>query len=79
MIVLSDSMLRHQKPDILYKCGNKVNIRFYVGATTKDITDHLGPAMRKKPDGIIIHADTNDLSISNNINTMKYAKSITFD
>ena len=53
-----DFMLRHQKLDILSKIVNKVNVTFYPSATTKDITDHLRPAMRKKPDVIIIHTGT---------------------
>ena len=36
--------------------------------------DHLRPAMRKKPDTIIMHTGTNDLR--NDINTMKYIRSI---
>ena len=70
VIVLSDSMLRHQKPDIPSKSGNKVNVKLYPGATTKDITDHLRPVMRKKPDAVIIHTGTNDLT--SDANTMKH-------
>ena len=58
VIILGDSMLRHQKPDILSKSGYKVNVKFYPGATTEDITDHLWSAMRKKLDVIIIHTGT---------------------
>ena len=36
VIVLSDSMLRQQKPDILSRSGNKVNVRIYPGATIED-------------------------------------------
>lgn len=32
-----------------------VNIKFYPGATTEDITDYLRLAMRKTPRAIIIH------------------------
>ena len=75
VIRLGDSMLRHQRPDILSKSGNKVNVKFYPSATTEDITDHLRPAMKKKPDAIIIHTGTNDLM--NDVNTMKHVRSIT--
>ena len=68
MIILGDSILRHQKPDILSKSGNKVNVKFYPGATTKDI-NQLRPAMRKKPNVIIIYTSVNDLM--NDVNTMK--------
>ena len=60
VIILSDSILWHQKPDILSKSPNKVNVKFYPGATEEDITDHLRPAMRKKPDTIIIQTGIND-------------------
>ena len=59
VIVPSDSMLCHQKPDILSKSDNKVSVKFYLGATTEDIMDHFRPVMRKKPDVIIIHTGTN--------------------
>ena len=68
-------MLWHQKPDILSKSGNKVNVKFCPSTKTKDITDHLRPAVRKKYDAIIIHASTNDLT--NDVNTMKHVRSIT--
>ena len=68
-------MLWHQKPDILSKSGNKVNVKFCPSTKTKDITDHLRPAVRKKYDAIIIHTSTNDLT--NDVNTMKHVRSIT--
>ena len=75
MIVLGGSLLQHQKPEIPLKSGNKMNIKFYPDSTTKDIRDHVRPAIRKKTDAIIIHAGTNDLT--NDVNTMKYVRSIT--
>ena len=68
-------MLWHQKPDILSKSGNKVNVKFCPSTKTKDITDHLRPAVRKKYDAIIIHTSTNNLT--NDVNTMKHVRSIT--
>ena len=35
------------------------------GATTQDMTDYLKPAINKKPDLLIVHAGTND--ITNNV------------
>ena len=67
-------MLPRQEPDILSKSGNKLSLYFYVGAKT-DITDHLRPIMRKKRDGIIMHAGTNDST--NDINTMEYVRNVT--
>ena len=74
VIVLGNSMLRHQKRDIIPKSSNKVHVRFYPGTTTEDITDHLRLTMRKKPDAITIHAGTNDLM--NDVNTMKHEETL---
>ena len=41
VIILGDAMLGHQKPDILSKSDNTVNVKFYPGATAEDITNHL--------------------------------------
>ena len=75
VIILGDSMLRHQKLDIILKSDNKVNVKFYPSATTEDITDHLRPAMRKKPGAIIMHTGTNDLT--NDANLIKHVRCIT--
>ena len=56
------------------RVGNKVNVKFYPGATTEGITDHVRPAMRKKPYAIIIYAGTHDLT--NDVNAIKYVRSI---
>ena len=58
VIIVGDPMLRNQKPDILSKSGNKVNVKFYPGVRSEDIADHLKPAMRKTSDAIIIHTGT---------------------
>ena len=68
-------MLWHQKLDILSMSDNKVNVSFYPGMTTEDMTGHLMPAMRKKLYAIIIHTGSNDLT--SDVNTMKYVRSIT--
>ena len=68
MIVLDDL-------GILSKRGNKVNVKFCPSTTTEDIIDHLRPAIRKKPDAIIIHTGINDLT--NDVNAMKHVRSIT--
>ena len=63
VIVLNDSMLQHQKPDILSKSGSNVNVCYYLGATKKDITDRFRRVIRKKPEAIIINVGTNNLKI----------------
>ena len=32
------------------------------GATTRDILNHIKPTLRKKPDVVIVHCGTNDLT-----------------
>ena len=39
-----------------------MTVRANPGATTRDILDHIKPALRKKPDVVIIHCGTNDLT-----------------
>ena len=54
---------------------NFVNIRFHPGTTTEDIVDFIKPVIRKKPDAVIIHAGTNDLT--DGTNAMKQVRKIT--
>ena len=69
IIIIGDSMLRYQRPKFLSRNNNFVNVRFHQGTTTEDIVDFITPVIRKKPDAVIIHAGTNDLT--NGTNTMK--------
>ena len=67
-------MLHYQRPKFLSKNNNFVNVRFHPGTTTEDIVDFFRPAIRKKPDTVIIHARINDLT--NGTNTMKQVRKI---
>ena len=67
-------MLRYQRPKFLSRNNNFVNVRFHQGTTTEDIVDFITPVSRKKPDAVIIHAGTNDLT--NGTNTMKQVRKI---
>ena len=75
IIIIGDSMLRYQRPKFLSRNNNFVNARFHQGTTTEDIVDFITPVSRKKPDAVIIHAGTNDLT--NGTNTMKQVRKIT--
>ena len=68
-------MLRYQRPNFLSKNNNLVNVIFHPGTTTEDIVDFIKPVIRKKPDAVIIHAGTNDLT--NGTNAMKQVRKIT--
>lgn len=41
--------------------NNRVFIKAFPGATADDMVDHIKPIIRRKPDNIILHADTNNL------------------
>ena len=41
---------------------HNVQVKRHPGATTRDIVDYVRPVIRKKPDCIILHAGTNDLT-----------------
>ena len=52
----------------------KVRVKNHPGATAEDICDHLKSEIRKKPDVVIIHAGTNDLT--NNSKSLENYKRI---
>lgn len=54
-------------------CKNhRVKIQKHPEATSTDILDHIKPVLRRKPNRLIIHAGTNDLT--NNVNLLKNVK-----
>ena len=67
VIIVGDFIVKHLTgPGISKK--NNINIKTNPGATTEDITDYIKPSIRKKPDFLLVHSGTNDLT--NGINTM---------
>ena len=71
--IIGDSMLYGINEKGLCK-GHKVKVRSYPGSTTEDICDYINPAIRRKPDVVIIHSGTNDLS--HEIQTINKMKSV---
>ena len=67
--IVGDSILNGIYEEGLQKAHN-VRVKPHSGATTTDIVDYLKPVIRKKPDCIIIHAGTNDLTSNEQIDTM---------
>lgn len=53
-----------------------MKVQNHSGTTTRDILNHIRQVMRKKPDCIIIHAGTNDLTSTNEINGIENLKNI---
>ena len=74
IIIIGDSMLRYQRPKLFTKNNNFVNVILHPGTRTEDIVDFIKPVIRKKPDAVIIHAGTNDLT--NGTNTMNQVRKI---
>ena len=73
VIVIGDSLLNGIDDRGLCKHHN-VKVRPHLGATTRDIADHVKPVARRKPDMVIIHCGTNDLT--NDVDTTKHLKEV---
>ena len=54
-------MLNNIDPKGLGK-KHQVKVRSYGGSTTKDMIDFIKPTIRKKPDVIVMHVGTNDIT-----------------
>ena len=68
VMTLGDSLVKGLKEYGLSKKQN-VKVQSFSGYTTENMLDIVKPAARRKPDPIIIHADTNN--ITRDTNTMK--------
>ena len=55
---------------------HNITIKRHPGATTRDIVDYVKLVIRKKPDCLIIHAGTNDLTNREGVNTIENFKMI---
>ena len=62
IIVCGDSMTNGLDNNGLSSKHNKTTIRSFSGATSADMVDFVKPFVDKKPDMLIIHAGTNDLT-----------------
>ena len=62
-------MVKFVKSENLSDQNYIANIRTNPGCTTEDIADYIKPIIRRKPDIILIHTGTNDLT--NSVTTMK--------
>ena len=54
--------------------NDQVQVKTHPGATTEDIIDYIKPTIRQKPDIVIIHSGTNDLT--NDVNTMSRVRKV---
>eukprot|EP00794_Sanderia_malayensis_P006441 gene6441-7172_t len=53
-----------------------VKVRAHSGATSADISDHIKPLIRRKPDCVTIHCGTNDITSKEEMDTIKNLKPI---
>ena len=51
-----------------------MQVKTHPGATTNDIIDYIKPTIRQKPDIVIIHSGTNDLT--KDVNTMSRVRKV---
>ena len=68
IFIVGDSLVNCIQENGLNK-QHDVQIKRHGGASTKDIKDHIKPVLRKKPNLIIVHAGTNDLT-NDRVNTI---------
>ena len=73
VFIIGDSMIKNITGTGISR-KNIVKMRPHPGATSIDICDYIKPALRQKPDVVIVHCGTND--IPNNINTVKKIKKL---
>ena len=73
IVVIGNSLIKNVNGRDVSR-GDSVKIRPHPGATTEDLIDYIKPAIRKNPDIVVIHTDTNDLQ--NNCNIVKKAKKL---
>ena len=69
VIVVGDSITKFLRSDELSTSERSVTVMKHPGCSTEDMTDYIKPIARKKPDTILLHVGTNDLT--KGINTMK--------
>ena len=69
VIVVGDSITKFLRSDELSTSERSVTVMKHPGCSTEDMTDYIEPIARKRPDTILLHVETNDLT--KGINTMK--------
>ena len=70
--MIGDSMVKFVKSENLSDVNYIANFRTNPGCTTEDIADYTKPIIKRKPDIILVHTDTNDLT--NSVNTISKVK-----
>ena len=73
-MIVGDSLVKYLRREKLSSKKNNVKVITHPGSTTEEMLDYIKQIARKKPDTLIIHTGTNDLS--NGVNTMKKVRKL---
>ena len=74
IMVVGDSLVKYLRREELSSKNNNVKVIAHPGSTTEETLDYIKPIARRKPDTLIIHTGTNDLT--NGVNTMKEVRKL---
>ena len=74
IMVVGDSLVKYLRQEELSSKKNNFKVITHPGSTTEDMFDYIKPIARRKPDTLIIHTATNDLT--NGVNTMKKVRKL---
>ena len=72
--MVGDSMTKFVRCEELSSKQNNVKVLTHPGAATVDMVDYIKPIVRRKPDALVIHSGTNDMT--NDVNTLKYVRKL---
>ena len=74
--IIGDSLLKGLKSKGLSSEQHNVRIRYEGGAQTDDLQYYVKPALKRKPDMIVVHCATNDFTPGCNIKSYKELKNV---
>ena len=72
--MVGDSITKFVRREELSSKQNNVKVLTHPGSTTADMVDYIKPVARRKPDALVIHTGTNDMT--NDVNTLKYVRKL---
>ena len=73
-MVVGDSLVKYVRREELSSKKNNVKVITHPRSTIEDVLDYIKPTAQRKPDTLIIHTGTNDLT--NGVNTMKKVRKL---
>ena len=73
-MVVGDSLVKYVRREELSSKKNNVKVITHPGSTNEDMLDYIKSITRRKPDTLIIHSGTNDLT--DGVNTRKKVRKL---